>query len=164
MELLPVVSTVGKLVLGKLPPFLLKRYYTQERMARLVYIDLLPQNQSAWLNLGPAAEFRVAMQVINLLPFPVELDRALIRLSCGTSPLESLNVERRWFQSGEIGAVTFAGNIPDGHAQQIAQNQGSAAGGLDGLFEFNSRVQQFKRVIPHLSGVAYSLANAHLRK
>ena len=164
MELIPVASEALKWLLSWLPSFFLRWYYTPERLGQLVYIDVQPRNEGIWLNLGPAADYRVAMQVINLSPFSIELDRAKVELLCGTAPLEATSLERRTFKAGEIGAVYFRQLIPDGHAQQIVQNQGSGSASLSGLFEFNCKVQAFARRIPQLSGLSVTTVNAHLRK
>jgi hypothetical protein len=138
-------------------------YYTKDRLARLVYIDVQPRNQSVYVNLGPAADFRVTLQVINLLPFAVEIDRAKIELMCGSSALEATNVERRHLQAGEISAVHFSHVIPDGHADQIAANLDSNASSLHGFFEINCRVHKFARRVPSLSGLNITAVNRHLR-
>jgi hypothetical protein len=164
MELIPVASSVIKLLLGWLPPVVLRWYYTQDRLSQLIYVDLMPRHESAMVNLGPAADFRVAMQVINLSPFLVELDRAVVRVTCGTSPLEALNVERRALKAGEVASVHFYNVIPDGQARQIVQNSTGSPGGIDGVFEFNCRVQAFTRRVPHLSGVRFAKVNEHLRQ
>jgi hypothetical protein len=164
MEIFPVASELIKSLVAWLPPFLLRWYYTPTRLAQLVYVDLMPRNESALLNLGPAATFRVAMQVINLSPFSVELDRAVIRLNCGTSPLEASNLERRTIRPGEVTAVYFQSVIADGHAEQIVQWSPDNSCGVDGVFEFNSRLHQFTRQVPHLSGIHFKRVNEHIRK
>jgi hypothetical protein len=164
MEIIPVASSAAKLLLSWLPAFVLRWHYTPDRLSRLVYIDVQPRNQSVYLNLAPAADFRVAMQVINLSPFAIELDRARLELSCGTAPLEATNVERRRIQAGEVAAVYFSQLIPDSHAQQIVMNQGTNSASLTGLFEFNCDVQSFARRVPSLSGLSVCVANAHLRQ
>ena len=163
MDLIPVASSVIKFLLGWLPPFVLRWYYTPERLSQLIYVDLMPRQESAYLNLAPAADFRVAMQVINLSPFLVELDRAVIHVNCGTSPLEATNLERRKIQAGEVASVHFSNVIPDSHAKQIIQNANGSPGGIDGVFEFNCRVQHFTRRVPYLSGIQFTKVNAHLR-
>ena len=164
MELIPVASSAAKLLLSWAPAFLLRWYYTPERLSRLVYIDVQPRNQSVYLNLAPAADFRVAMQVINLSPFTIELDRARIELSCGTIPLEATNLERRRIEAGEVAAVYFAQLVPSDHAQQIVANQGTNSSSLCGLFQFNCKVQPFARNVPALSGLSVFTVNAHLRQ
>ena len=164
MELIPVASEALKWLLSWLPSFVLRWYYSPLRLAQLVYVDVQPRNEAVCLNLGPAADFRVTMQVINLSPFAIELDRAKIELLCGTAPLEATNLERRNIEAGEIASVYFRQLIPDGHAQQIVQNQGSGSASLSGLFEFNCKVQAFARRIPQLSGLSITTVNSHLRK
>jgi hypothetical protein len=164
MEVFPVASELLKSLVAWLPPFFLRWYYSPARLAQLVYVDLMPRNESALLNLGSAATFRLAMQVINLSPFSIELDRAVIRLNCGTSPLEASNLERRTIRPGEVTSVYFQNIIADGHADQIVQYSPDNAGGLDGVFEFNSRLHQFTRQVPHLSGIQFKRVNDHMRK
>lgn len=164
MEIFPIASSLIKFLLGWLPPLFLRWYYSSARLSQLIYVDLMPRQESAHLNLGQAADFRVTMQIINLSPFSVELDRAVVRLSCGTSPLEAINVERRTIKAGELTSVQFANVIPEGQAAQIVQNGGTSSGGIDGFFEFNCRVRAFTRRVPYLSGVQFVRVNEHLRK
>lgn len=164
MEVIPIASGLLKSLLSWLPGFLLRWYYTPERLAKLVYVDLMPRQDSAFLNLGPAANFQIIMQVINLCPFPVVLERSVIRLNCGTSLLEATNVERHSFKPGEVGAVMFRSTIPDGHAEQIVQWSPTNSGGIDGVFEFTCRLHQFTRQVPTLDGIHFKRVNEHLRR
>jgi hypothetical protein len=164
MDLIPVASEVVKSILGWLPSACLRWYYKPERLARLVYVDLLPRQEAVYLNLAPAADFRITLQIINLSPFPIELDRSTVRLSCGTSPLQANNLERHQFKAGEVGTVQFSNIIPESHASQILTNDGGGSAALDGVLEFNCHVQSFKRVIPYLNGIPITIVNAQLRK
>jgi hypothetical protein len=164
MEVIPIASSLLKSLLSWLPGFLLRWYYTPARLGKLVYVDLMPRLDSAFLNLGPAASFQIIMQVINLSPFPVVLERSVIRLNCGTSPLEATNIERHGFQPGELGTVTFRNTITDGHADQIVQWSPMNYGGVDGVFEFACRLHPFTRHVPSLGGIHFRRMNEHLRR
>jgi len=63
------IYSVAKALVRYLPGFLLRRYYTPERLASLVYCDVLPRGESVQLDLGPEASARLFLQLINLSPF-----------------------------------------------------------------------------------------------
>lgn len=52
-------------------------------MANLVYCDLVPRGSSTQLNLGQVTLAQVCLQVINLSPLQIELDRAQLVMQCG---------------------------------------------------------------------------------
>jgi hypothetical protein len=164
MEVIPIASSLLKSIFSWLPGFLLRWYYTPQKLAQLIYIDLVPRNDSAFLNLGPAASFQVVMQVINLSPLPVVLERSVIRLSCGSAPLEATNIERQTFAPGQIGTVFYRNTIPDGHANQIVQWSPTNYGDVSGVFEFSCRLRPFTRQVPSLAGIHFRRVNEHLRK
>lgn len=163
VEAIPVASIL-RVVLGWVPSFLLRWYYSPDRLARLIHVDLKPREDSALLNLAPASWVRVAMQVINLSPFPVELDRASLQIDCGGTRLGATNVERKRIKPGEIAVIPFETAVPDGHAEAILQHNPDSSGGVSGTFEFNCRVQPFTRMIPDLRGITFRRLNAHRRK
>ena len=73
------------------------------------------------------------------------------------------SLERRQVGPGEITSLSLQEAIADGHAEQIAKNWQGNQAWLEGRLEFNCRVHQFAKLLPSMSGVQVSLANAHLR-
>ena len=150
-------------IVRKIPAFLVRWYFTRERLAQLIYVDLYPRNESARINLGAAPSVNLHIQVINLSPFTIELDRATFRLWCGGITLDSSLLKRQSISSGEIASLFLETALSEGQATQLAKNFENNQVALDGNIEFNCKVRAFPRVIHQLSGVQAKLINAHLR-
>ena len=133
-------------------------------MAQLIYVDLFPRNDPALLNLAHAAWYRLTMQVINLSPFPVTLDSAVIRMDLGTAPVESVNVERHSVRPGQVVVVPFQGSLTDGHVGLILESSPNNDASVSGTFEFTCRFHFFSRQVPGLSGIYLKRLNEHIRK
>lgn len=89
------IYSVAKALVRYLPGFLLRRYYTPERLASLVYCDVLPRGESVQLDLGPVASARLFLQLINLSPFYIEFDSAQLVMQCGGAKIEFVHVSPR---------------------------------------------------------------------
>jgi hypothetical protein len=92
--------TVGGLwpVLRRIP-FLIalvgRWYFTADRLAALVYVDIFPRHESARVDLGEIATFQLHLQVMNFTPFELELDRANFHFWCGGVRLDSHILKNR---------------------------------------------------------------------
>ena len=99
-----------------LAAFLTRRYFTADRLAGLVYVDVNPRNESARVDLGCIATFQLHLQVINLSPFELELDRANFLFWCGGVRLDAAILKKERIASGASASLFISGAIPDGHA------------------------------------------------
>lgn len=148
--------------LAWLPKFLLRRKFTPETLAGLIYVDLRPRHDPATLDLGQSASFELWLQVINLSPFEVELDRAEFRLWCGPI-LSAAILKRQKIAPGEITSLRVHGPITDGQANEIAKAIANNSVGLEGHMDFNCTLHPFAKNIGHLEGVKPRLLNANAR-
>lgn len=160
---LSAISGLWPLV-KRLPSFMLRWYFTKERLAEFVYLDLYPRNESAVVNLGSDASFRLHLQLINLSPFRLELDRANFRFSCGSVVLKAAVLERRSFAAGEIASIFLEESMSDGQANQVASHFVNNPVGLDGNIEFNCEIHPFQKPIRQLTGIQAKLVNANFRQ
>jgi hypothetical protein len=87
IETIPIQSIWN--ILRHLPTLLLRRYFTPEKLAGLIHIDIRPRHDSAVVNLGEVASFSLYLQAINLSPFSVELDRASFRFWYAGVPINA---------------------------------------------------------------------------
>lgn len=154
----PVLSRVPAVI-----AFLGRSYFTAERLAGMVYVDLYPRHESARVDLGPVATFQLHLQLMNLTPFELELDRANFHFWCGGVRLESNILKRRTIASGASESLFLSGSIPDGAASQIALVFKGSQVALDGNIEFNCRVRSFAKSIGSLSGIQAVVVNEHMR-
>ncbi|MDB5874602.1 MAG: hypothetical protein JWQ07_4044 [Ramlibacter sp.] len=136
-----------------LPGFLLRMYFTKQRLADLVYVDIRPRHDPVMVNLAPPASATVYLQIINLGPVPVELDRAEFRLVCGGHPIKTILVRKQTFPVGEICWLYFQEGIQDSQAEHISRFAAENTVLVDGHIEFNCSVQQFSKTVPALEGV-----------
>lgn len=150
-------------LLSKLPSFVLRWNFTPEKLAHLIYIDLRPRHESAVVNLGQSATFSLWLQVINLSPFSVELDRASFRFWCGGSTLNASILNKLIITPGEIADLHLNEAIPEGLANQMAKHIESNRFALDGNIEFNCKIRSFAKNIGHLDGINVNVINAHHR-
>ena len=145
-----------------LPGFLVRRYFTQERLARLIYVDLRPRHDSAVVDLGETASFSLYLLAINLSPFPIELDRASFRFWAGGTTLDAAILNKLSISPGEIATLHVRGLIPDGPANQMARHLDNPVA-LDGNIEFNCSVRSFAKTVGHLDGINPKIYNVSAR-
>ena len=144
-----------------LPKWYLRKRFPQDRLARLVYVDIRPRHESVAINLGPSADFRIWLQMINLSPFEIELDRGEFAFWCGPKLKASVLVKKK-IQPGEITSLFIEQVIPGGQADHAAINVNSGSCHLDGHMEFNCALHPFSKAFT-LDGVMPNYINAHTR-
>lgn len=143
--------------------FVARKYFTQDRLASLVYVDLFPRHESARIDLGSVATFQFILQVINLSPFELELDRAEFQLSCGGVRLDGFILKKERIASGASANLYVSGAIPDGHADHIWKFHKGISASLGGNIEFNCAARQFAKRVGHLDGIQLSVINGQHR-
>ena len=143
---------------------LARRYFTPQRLSSLVYVDIFPRYESARVDLGQVSTFHFLLQVINLSPFELELDRANFCLSCGGVRLDGVILKKEKISSGASINLCVSGSVPDGHADQIARCWRGGQVSIYGNIEFNSIVRSFSRGVGSLDGVNLSVVNEQHRQ
>lgn len=146
LDAIPIYGVLKTLVRW-LPGFYLRYRYPATRLAELIYLDIQPRCDAVHLNLGEAASLRLTLQVINLSPFSVEIDRATLKFnySGGLAAVDSLKRER--LAAGQIGSLYFESPIADGHANHMARDLSGNQAWLVGTVEFNCAVRPFARTV-----------------
>jgi hypothetical protein len=161
IETIPIQSIWS--VLRRLPALLLRRYFTPEKLAGLIYIDIQPRHDSAVVDLGKVASFSLYLQAINLSPFPVELDRGSFRFWYRGVTLNASILNKQVIGPGEIASLYLHEAIPDGHANQMARASANNPVALEGNIEFNCKVRSFAKRIGHLDGINAKVHSADVR-
>lgn len=161
-EIIPILQRVWRL-LRWLPGILFRWYFTRERLAQLIYVDVRPRRDSAVVDLGQTASFTLYLQAINLSPFSVELDRASFRfLFCGTA-LNASILKKQIIAPGEIATLYISETIPDGYAKKMADLHRDKSAALEGNIEFNCKVNSFAKTVGRLDGINTEVHNVHGR-
>lgn len=142
-----------------LPGFVLRKIFPKEKLANLIYIDIRPRCEPVTVNLGECASYTIWLQLINLSPFEVELDRGEFRFWCGGTIIKSSMLAKQIIPSGKIISLRIEEVIPDGHANQIAKNVASHGAALEGNIEFNCWLHPFAKNIGHLNQITPRFIN-----
>lgn len=85
-----------------LPDFILKRVFSKRRLSELIYIDVKPRGESVRVDVGQPPIFEVWLQLINMTPFEVELDRAELEMNFSGIRVKYKHLKKTSMQSGEI--------------------------------------------------------------
>ena len=147
-----------------IPGMLVRWRFPPSRLANLLYVDLQPRNESVWLNLGEAAEIRLTLQVINLSPFKVELDRAQFKFVYAGAPITFNYLSRTKVAPAESVSLHLHEALTDGQANQILRNWQGNQPWIEGTLEVNCDVHSFTKNISSLTGLHVSVVNFDSRK
>lgn len=162
VENIPIYG-LARLLFRWLPTFFLRRHYSADRLAKLIYLDFLPRCESARVNLGEVADIQISLQLINLSPFVVEVDRCSFELMYGGATLGLSDLTRRTVVPGATINLYLRQSITDGQANQMARNGSSSQAWLQGNLEFNCDIRQFAKNIGNLPNVQVTAINANGR-
>jgi len=147
-----------------LPKFILRRIFTKVRMSELILFDIRPRGRSVTLNLGGGANYDVWVTFINISPFAVELEKLEAELWCNGAILKTGINKRINIAPGEVMEQRLWGNIPDGHADQIANNGPEGPLVLKGNMDFNCKIVNFSKHDWGLGDIYPQVINGDVRK
>ena len=139
-------------------------YFTSRRLAALVHVDLQPRNESARVNLAGIANFQIYLQIFNISPFQIELDRANFEFWCAGVELQANILKKEVIKSGQIISILIRGDISETQAKAIDLNIDQNRSHLTGNIEFNSGIRSFAKELGHLSGVQVIAINRALQR
>ncbi len=146
-----------------LPKFILKRVFTKQRLADLIFIDVQARHKSVEVNLSEVSEHRIYFRVINMSPFDVELDRAEIDFNCAGTSLVTKHIKKQLFKSGEVGSLFISNEVSSSKANQIAKLYESNESSVTFHGEFSCALQNFQKVLYGLDGINVAFVNTHVR-
>ncbi|MDD9974850.1 MAG: hypothetical protein OXU27_12635 [Candidatus Poribacteria bacterium] len=142
-----------------LPKWILRRKYSEQRIAALVAVDLRPRNYPATVNLCSTPTYDLWFQIINMSPFEVELDRAQIEFICAGTTLETSYIQRKKIKPGDISEIFVTGDIPEGKADAIAQRLDQTYSSVSINMDFNCILHSFSKQCRNLEGVVARIIN-----
>lgn len=158
-----LISVQGLWPLARRIPWLIgllaRWYFTADRLAGLVYVDVFPRHESTRLDLATLASFQVHLQLINLSPFELELEQANFHLWCGGVKLDAIVLKKERISSGVSKSLFISGSINDAQAKQIALLHGKNSTSLDGNIEFKCNVRSFAKQVGQLSAIQTVVIN-----
>ena len=142
-----------------LPKWILKRIFSEQRMADLVIVDIRPRHERVTVNLSSTPTYELWFQAINILPFEVELDRAHIEFICAGTSLKISHTQKTRFKPGEISEFHITGDIPEGKADFIAQHHDRNSSSISMNMDFNCILHSFSKQCRNLEGVTPRFIN-----
>lgn len=144
-----------------LPRFLLKKMFTKQKLAGMVYFDVQPRYTSARVDLGESASAAIYFQLINMSPFDIELDRADIEFLCAGVKLNIKHIIKLSLLSGEKKVLHVCTDISDAKRKQIAEFSKESSSSICISSEFNCVLHNFSQHHHSLEGVNVEFSNAN---
>jgi hypothetical protein len=125
-----------------------------------VYVDFIPRTEYAYVNMAGSASVKLAIQVMNLSPFEVELDRAVFRLQFGGPPVQLNHMKRQTLSASGRTELFLESSMTEGQCSALAACLPTPRAYLDGHMEFNCKVQNFSKSLGAMSGIQLTIVNA----
>lgn len=92
--MLELLGNFAVKLLGRFIPVAIRWYYTPKRMENFVRARLAPEGDGVQLWAADLPHANAWMVVTNLSPFPIELDRAVLRITFGAPVIEMTSLRR----------------------------------------------------------------------
>ena len=156
---LTAISTLWKLF-AWMPKFILRRMFTKEKLSNLIMFDVRPRYEYAHVDLGEVSKYTLWLQLTNLAPVAIELDRAEIVFGCAGAELKSSILKRDTIESGETMSIHVSGTLDSCNAAFIARTWGANNSYISANIEFNCVLHNFSKQTGRLEGVIPSFINA----
>ena len=153
------ISTLWKLF-AWMPKFIMKRMFTKEKLSNLVMFDVRPRHEYAHIDLGEVPKYTLWLQLTNLAPVPIELDRAEITFTCAGVELKSSILKREIIESGETRSFHVDDTIDVANAKFIGKTWDKNNSNISANIEFNCELHNFSKQTGRLEGVIPSFINA----
>lgn len=137
-----------------LPNFVLRRIFSKQRLSELVYIDVKPRGESVRVNINETSSFHIWLQIINMTPFEVELDRAELDINFSGVGIKNKHLKKAIIRSGQIYDLHISDSI-DGSKSDVINRlaKSSNDSSIDFYGGFNCRLHSFEKDSIHLGGV-----------
>lgn len=129
-------------------------------MAGLIQVDIEPRHEPVELWMDEPGRFSIRFRIINMSPFCVELDRAVVMAVIGDTRLETKYIHKVDFAAGQIATLKIEGKLSSEESAQINRRfDESRLGNVTFTGYFNSRLHSFSIASRDLSGVRAKLVN-----
>ncbi len=108
------------LLLRLVPAFLLQWYWTEKRLASNVQTMVRGDGQGIKIDGGEIPYFSSLLEVQNLTPFPIEVDRLFGDVFCGGRIASFVSLERKAIKSLASEQVFIRADMTDAQARYLA--------------------------------------------
>ena len=137
-----------------IPTFILKHIFTKKRLSELVYMDVRPRGDSVKVCLGETSSFDIYLQIINMTPFEIEIDRAEFDLNFSGVTIKNKHLKKSVIKAGQIFDLYISDGIEGSKANVIDRMSTSGnESAIDIYCVFNCKLGQFDKEYFHLGNV-----------
>ena len=160
VDVLPTILIGPALrLLGRLPGWLLREYFTPDRMSTLLRLDVRPRGDQLVLYGGDVPHVRLCFRVENRAPFAVELDRLKIEVYAPGHLGDMWYHEGRSLDAGQAADLCVNGLFGLQYPIHIRRNvrDGQAAISFTGFFV--AKVGRFSALTGQLQGINSKCVN-----
>ena len=145
------------------PKFILRRVFTQKRLADLVLLDVRARHDSVSVNLCEHPTCDIWFQLVNMTPYEIELKSAEFCLMCAGVEIKIQHIKRATFKSGAVANLHVKVDIPEGKANSIAKYVKDNRSSIDVHCDFSCSLHNFCKVAYNLEGVRVKYINESMR-
>lgn len=124
MSFLHVLAEFGIKSAGHVAPFLLRRYYTPARIADKVKVRVCGEGDGITLWGGELPYAQAWIEITNVSPFPIQIDRIYGHFWYGTRLAPFLHLKEQHVGSGEEVRLYLVGDLTRPQADYIQRNLG----------------------------------------
>ena len=147
------------------PALFLRWYWSRERLAKSVQIELRARHEPVTIDLGPTSTFSVWFEVENKSPFTVVLDRLSLKLNVGAA-MDGYVLDRHELKAGQkvsnlVCRGSIAGETAGYVAKHVAANERIFTY-LEIRAELNCSVRDFAKAVT-LDGITPTFSNLTYR-
>lgn len=103
--------------------FALRWYWAEARLAARVRTSVAADRQGVRVNGGELPEVTIWLEVQNLTPFPIEVDRLFGEIFCGGRITSFVYLERRRIKHLESQVLHIHADMTEGQARYLANTQ-----------------------------------------
>jgi hypothetical protein len=115
----PVLSQVQRL-LSRVASFTLRRHWTEQRLAACVRVTIPGDRQAVRVTGGDGPEVSIWLEVQNLSPFSITVDRLFGDIFCGPKIASFVHVDPKTIEPLHSDTVYLSIDMTDAKARQLA--------------------------------------------
>jgi len=119
-----ILSSLAQWVLSFLPAFMLRWYWTEQRLAVRIKTTISSEGQGIWVDAGEIPNFHAWLEVTNFSPFQVEVERLHGELYYGTRICSYIWLERIEVPTASEKRIRIEGTLTDSQALYLRRNFG----------------------------------------
>lgn len=146
-------NPIVKMLLKKLPGFILRRFLTEDRLASFIQFSPRPTGEQVVFSGSDTPSIRIWLNIDNRGPFRVELDRLIIELWHKRFIGELYYLDRLVIEGGRMKEILVLG-MQGIHFSDLKPSHGaSSSSSIKIRGYFNSKIKPFKVITNNIESI-----------